>query len=188
MPVSVCLCIVSYRWVHHLVVSSLVLDLEVRGGDADGVVPGELGDASGGLPGGGAGGDSPGHGPADGHCLNFVRLKNLSLQANEPFISDQNANERDMCNIFIISDFMLTDLALEEEMAELTAEVIWGWRAARIWRMMADWSTAGAGAATTARTGARTAGLGAALAATATSETPARGPVQGPEYICCNVM
>ena len=63
-------------------------------------------------------------------------------------------------------------------MAELTAEVICGWSAARIWRMMADWSTAGAGAATT-----RTAGLGAALAATATSETPARGPVQGPEYI-----
>ena len=89
-----------------------------------------------------------------------------------------------MFKIFIISDFMLTDLALEEEMAELTAEVIWGWSAARIWRMMADWSTAGAGAATTARTGARTAGLGAALAATATSETPARGPVQGPEYIC----
>ena len=58
MPVSVCLCIVSYRWVHHLVVSSLVLDLEVRGGDADGVVPGELGDASGGLPGGGAGGEA----------------------------------------------------------------------------------------------------------------------------------
>merc|ERR1719336_2894705 len=71
-----------------------------------------------------------------------------------------------------------TVLALVEEMAELTAEVIWGWSAARIWRMMADWSTAGA--ATTARTGARTAGLGAALAATATSETPARGPVQGP--------
>ena len=83
-----------------------------------------------------------------------------------------------MCYIFIISDFMLIDLALEEEMAELTAEVICGWSAARIWRMMADWSTAGAGAATT-----RTAGLGAALAATATSETPARGPVQGPEYI-----
>ena len=81
MPVSVCLCIVSYRWVHHLVVSSLVLDLEVRGGDADGVVPGELGDASGGLPGGGAGGDSPRHGPADGHfvnCLNFFIMVGIN--------------------------------------------------------------------------------------------------------------